>query len=161
MPCTTMCGTSNFKWRRHVRFVEVRTLRHYALAMSLNPLRIYLIKPLHVQFIIQYPAYCPVIHVTEKFMHSYAPVYIQTMLHQLNVTCFRFWHRAAASTIIHYRFATFTAQLMPFVYQRPHNRWFLFNLFNISFIWTGVCPRPRQNWIIACFFNFSSGDIFA
>ena len=105
-------------------FLEIRTFQRFALAMSLNPLTIYLIKPLHVQFIFQYPVNSPVTHVTKKFMHSYAPVYIQTMLHQLNVTCFRFWHRAAASIIVHYRFPTFHAQLMPFVYQRPHKGWF-------------------------------------
>ena len=71
-------------------FLEIRTLPRYALAMSLNPLTIYLIKPLHVQFIFQYPVNSPVTHVTKKFMHSYAPVYIQTMLHQLNVTCLDF-----------------------------------------------------------------------
>ena len=47
-------------------FLEISTLQRYALAMSLNPLMIYLIKPLHVQFIFQYPVNSPVTHVTKK-----------------------------------------------------------------------------------------------
>ena len=37
---------------------------------------------------------------------------------------------------------------------------FFFDLFNISIVWTGVCPRPTQISMIACCFSFSSDDIF-
>ena len=37
----------NFNWHRQVSFLKIRILRRYALAMSLDPLAIYLIRPLH------------------------------------------------------------------------------------------------------------------